>query len=142
MYRKILKKDLSKVKSFTRHLTTSSNVFDKILIANRGEIACRIMRTCQSLGVKSVAVFSDADRSAMHVGMADEAHWIGPAPSAQSYLVQERIIQAAKKSGAQAIHPGYGFLSENADFAKAVTESGLTFIGPPPQAIVDMGSKS
>ncbi|KNC96329.1 acetyl-CoA carboxylase, biotin carboxylase subunit [Spizellomyces punctatus DAOM BR117] len=116
--------------------------FNKILIANRGEIACRIMRTAKRLGVKTVAVYSSADASAMHVQMADEAYHIGPAPSSESYLNANRILDVAHKSGAQAIHPGYGFLSENAAFATQVTESGLVFIGPPAQAILSMGSKS
>ncbi|KAI9008359.1 carbamoyl-phosphate synthase L chain, ATP binding domain-containing protein [Gaertneriomyces semiglobifer] len=117
-------------------------LFDKILIANRGEIACRIMRTAQKLAVKTVAVYSEADRNSMHVKMADEAYLIGPAPSAESYLRMEKIIEVAKASGAQAIHPGYGFLSENAGFAEAVSKAGLVFIGPPVKAIIDMGSKS
>ncbi|KAI9089861.1 carbamoyl-phosphate synthase L chain, ATP binding domain-containing protein [Phlyctochytrium arcticum] len=117
-------------------------LFNKILIANRGEIACRIMRTAKKLGVKTVAVFSEADRDTMHVQMADESYCIGPAASAESYLKMEKIIGVAKQSGAQAIHPGYGFLSENASFAEAVTNAGLVFIGPPKQAIIDMGSKS
>ncbi|KAJ3202605.1 Methylcrotonoyl-CoA carboxylase subunit alpha, mitochondrial [Dinochytrium kinnereticum] len=122
-------------------------LFDKILIANRGEIACRVMRTAKKLGIKSVAVYSEADRNAMHVAMdfflkADEAYLIGPAASSESYLRMEKIIDVAKRSGAQAIHPGYGFLSENAAFAGLVKSSGLEFIGPPAQAIIDMGSKS
>jgi len=116
--------------------------FSKILIANRGEIACRVIRTARELGVKTVAVFSDADAHAEHVRMADEAVRIGEPPAAESYLVTERIIQAAKDTGAQAIHPGYGFLSENAEFADALAEAGVKFIGPPSGAIRDMGSKS
>ncbi|KAJ3223675.1 Methylcrotonoyl-CoA carboxylase subunit alpha, mitochondrial [Clydaea vesicula] len=111
--------------------TTHKPLFDKILIANRGEIACRVMKTAKKLGVKTVAVFSDADRDSMHTKLADEAWNIGPAASSESYLRMDKIIQVAKDSGAQAIHPGYGFLSENSDFAKKVTDSGLTFIGPP-----------
>ncbi len=116
-------------------------MFKKILIANRGEIAIRIMRGCRLMGIKNVAVFSEADRSALHVRMADEAYEIGPAPASQSYLVMERLIETAKKSGADAIHPGYGFLAENAQFAKLVGEARLTFIGPPPEAIRLLGDK-
>ncbi len=117
-------------------------MFDKILIANRGEIALRVIRACRELGVLSVAVYSDADANAPHVRWADEAVHIGPAPSAQSYLLGERIIQAARETGAQAIHPGYGFLSEREWFARAVREAGLAFIGPPAEAIAAMGSKT
>jgi len=112
------------------------------LVANRGEIACRVIRTCKELGVKTVAVFSDADANSMFVKMADEAYNIGPAPSALSYLRGDYLIELAKKHGAQAIHPGYGFLSENAGFAKACFDSGIEFIGPPVPAITAMGSKS
>lgn len=117
-------------------------MFDKILIANRGEIACRVIRTARRLGIRTVAVYSDADADAMHVAMADEAYHIGPAPARESYLKGELILAAALKSGAQAIHPGYGFLSENAAFAKSCAETGITFIGPPLNAIEAMGSKS
>ena len=113
----------------------------KILVANRGEIAMRVMRTCKEMGIKTVAVFSEADRLSPHVRFADEAVCIGPAPSNQSYLCADKIIEVAKKLGVDGIHPGYGFLSENADFSQAVSEAGLTFIGPRPHAIRVMGSK-
>lgn len=117
-------------------------MFDKILIANRGEIACRIAHTCRRLGISTVAVYSEADASARHVAMCDEAYLLGPAPARDSYLRGELIIDIARQSGAQAIHPGYGFLSENAEFAAACLEAGVTFIGPPAAAIRAMGSKS
>ncbi|MGB0834964.1 MAG: acetyl/propionyl/methylcrotonyl-CoA carboxylase subunit alpha [Psychrobium sp.] len=117
-------------------------MFDKILIANRGEIACRIIQTAQKMGVRCVALYSDADKDALHVKMADEAFHIGQAPSKDSYLRMDRILEAAKESGAQAIHPGYGFMSENVDFAKACLDNNITFIGPPVEAIDAMGSKS
>jgi len=117
-------------------------MFNKILIANRGEIACRIIQTAHQMGVKCVAVYSEADRNARHVALADEAVLLGPAPSRESYLRIDKIIEAAKLTGAQAVHPGYGFLSENADFAKALADNGLVFIGPPIGAIEAMGSKS
>ncbi|MEO1706435.1 MAG: acetyl/propionyl/methylcrotonyl-CoA carboxylase subunit alpha [Pseudomonadota bacterium] len=117
-------------------------MFSKILIANRGEIACRVMRTAHRLGIATVAVYSDADREAPHVKMADEAIRIGPAPAAQSYLVGDAILEAARRTGAQAIHPGYGFLSENAPFARACEMAGVVFIGPTAQTIEAMGSKS
>ena len=112
-----------------------------LLIANRGEIACRIMRTAQAMGVRAVAVYSDADARALHVRMADEAVHIGPSPARESYLVGEKIIAAAKSTNAEAIHPGYGFLSENADFAQAVIDAGLVWVGPTPASIRAMGLK-
>ena len=113
----------------------------KLLVANRGEIAVRIMRSCRELGIKTVAVYSEVDRKALHVRYADEAYLIGPAPSNESYLVQDKIIKVAKKSGADSVHPGYGFLSENAEFAKKCRQAGLTFIGPSSHAISTMGDK-
>jgi acetyl-CoA carboxylase biotin carboxylase subunit len=117
-------------------------MFDKILVANRGEIAVRIIRACREMGIASVAVYSEADARAPHVRLADEAVEIGPPPSSQSYLLGDRIIDAAKRTGAQAIHPGYGFLSEREWFARAVRDAGLVFIGPPAEAIAAMGSKT
>jgi len=117
-------------------------VFRKILIANRGEIACRVMRTAKRMGIRTVAVYSDADRGALHMKLADEAHRIGPAPATESYLNMQAILAAARKSGAEAIHPGYGFLSENEDFAAACKAAGVVFIGPTPEAIAAMGDKS
>jgi propionyl-CoA carboxylase alpha chain len=116
-------------------------MFDKILIANRGEIACRVIKTARRMGIKTVAVYSDADRDALHVEMADEAVHIGPAAAAQSYLVIERIVEACRKTGAQAVHPGYGFLSEREAFPRALAEAGIVFIGPNPHAIAAMGDK-
>ncbi|RUO32077.1 3-methylcrotonyl-CoA carboxylase [Aliidiomarina sedimenti] len=117
-------------------------MFNKILIANRGEIACRVIRTAQRMGIQCVAVYSDADRHAEHVQMADEAYYIGASPSSESYLVMEKIIDAANRSGAQAIHPGYGFLSENEAFADLCASNDIAFVGPPASAIAAMGSKS
>ncbi len=114
----------------------------KLLIANRGEIACRIMRTARAMGLRTVAVFSEADSAAPHVQMADQAYLIGPAPAQQSYLDMDRILTVAAKSGADAVHPGYGFLSENADFAERAVQAGLTFVGPPAAAIRAMGQKA
>jgi 3-methylcrotonyl-CoA carboxylase alpha subunit len=114
----------------------------KILIANRGEIAVRILRACREMGIRTVAVYSEADTRALHVQLADEAVCIGPAPARESYLLSQRIIDSAIQTGAQAIHPGYGFLSENAAFAQAITDAGLTFIGPPASAIKAMGDKA
>src|ERR1700754_4543336 len=116
-------------------------MFSKILIANRGEIACRIIRTARRMGIATVAIYSDADRHALHVRMADEAVGIGPAPAAQSYLAADRIIEAARAAGADAVHPGYGFLSERESFAEALAKAGIAFIGPNPKAIAAMGDK-
>uniref|UniRef100_A0A6P7F7C2 Methylcrotonoyl-CoA carboxylase subunit alpha, mitochondrial n=1 Tax=Diabrotica virgifera virgifera TaxID=50390 RepID=A0A6P7F7C2_DIAVI len=115
---------------------------DKLLIANRGEIACRIVRTAKRLGVRTVAVYSDADEKSLHVSLADEAYRIGPATASQSYLRGDKLLEVAKKSGSQAIHPGYGFLSENVEFAERCQKEGIIFIGPPSSAIKDMGIKS
>uniref|UniRef100_A0AAR2KDP8 Methylcrotonoyl-CoA carboxylase subunit alpha, mitochondrial n=1 Tax=Pygocentrus nattereri TaxID=42514 RepID=A0AAR2KDP8_PYGNA len=127
-------------KSWVRHASVGR--IEKVLIANRGEIACRVMRTAKKMGVRSVAVYSDADRHSMHVAMADEAYHIGAAPSQQSYLCMEKVLEVAKKSSAQAVHPGYGFLSENTEFAELCKQEGIIFIGPPSSAIRDMGIKS
>ncbi len=118
-----------------------ANMFKKILIANRGEIACRVIKTARKMGIATVAVYSDADRNSLHVKMADEAVHIGPAPSGQSYLVIEKILAAVKATGAEAVHPGYGFLSENSKFAEALAKVGVKFIGPPVKAIEAMGDK-
>jgi len=121
--------------------TVSANMFDKILIANRGEIACRVIKTARKMGIATVAVYSEADEDALHVLLADEKVCIGPPQATQSYLAGEKIIEACRASGAQAVHPGYGFLSENAKFAAALAEAGITFIGPNRRAITAMGDK-
>jgi acetyl/propionyl-CoA carboxylase alpha subunit len=114
----------------------------KILIANRGEIAVRIIRACREMGISPVAVYSDCDRSAKHVRLADAAYAIGPCPPGESYLRIDRIVDAARKAGADGVHPGYGFLAENEEFAAAVVDAGISFIGPSPKAIETMGSKT
>jgi len=113
----------------------------KILIANRGEIACRVIETCQKMGIRTVAIYSDADRLAKHVKMADEAYNVGPAPTAESYLRIDRILEVIEESGADGVHPGYGFLSENAEFSRRLAEAGITFIGPGEKAVAAMGDK-
>ncbi|MCX5740378.1 MAG: acetyl-CoA carboxylase biotin carboxylase subunit, partial [Proteobacteria bacterium] len=116
-------------------------MFKKILIANRGEIAVRVMRACREMGIKTVAVFSDVDRDALHVRFADEAYCIGPPPARESYLIGERIVAVAKKAGAEAIHPGYGFLSERGEFADLCAKEGIVFIGPAGSVMRSMGDK-
>ena len=116
-------------------------MFDSLLIANRGEIACRIIRSARALGIRTAAVYSDADAGALHVRMADESVHIGPSASAESYLVIDKIIDACKQTGAQAVHPGYGFLSENAEFVGRLDAEGIVFIGPGQHAITSMGDK-
>src|SRR5580704_5338881 len=116
-------------------------MFRKILIANRGEIACRVIRTAKRMGIATVAVYSEADADALHVTMADEAVAIGPPPAAESYLRIDRIIEACKETGAEAVHPGYGFLSERPAFATALAKAGIVFIGPTAGAIAAMGDK-
>ena len=130
-----------------RHLVGQSHrlhgrtMIRSLLIANRGEIACRVIRTARRLGIRTVAVYSDADAQALHVWQADEAVHIGPSPARESYLVGAKIIAAARATGAEAIHPGYGFLSENADFAQAVIDAGIVWVGPRPDSIRAMGLK-
>ena len=116
-------------------------MFSTVLVANRGEIAVRVMRTLRDMGIRTVAVYSDADAGARHVLEADVAVRLGPAPARESYLSVERVVQAALDSGAEAVHPGYGFLAENADFAKALADKGIVFIGPPVSAVEVMGDK-
>src|SRR6266700_7471420 len=124
------------------HAAVAQWPFQKVLIANRGEIAIRVIRACRELGLSSVAVYSDADRNALHVRMADEAYYIGPSQASKSYLHIPTIIEVAKRAGAQAIHPGYGFLSENAAFVEACTEAGLIFVGPPASVQRAVGEKT
>ncbi len=116
------------------------NPLNKILIANRGEIAVRVLRTAKAMGYRTVAVYSDVDAEALHVQLADQAVYLGPAPAAESYLVSEKLIAAAERSGADAIHPGYWFLPDNPDFARACGQAGITVVGPAPEAIEFMGT--
>src|SRR5688572_11583724 len=116
-------------------------MFMSVLIANRGEIACRIARTASRLGLRTIAVYSDADANALHVRLCDEAYRIGPPPARDSYLAVEKLIEVARRAGADCVHPGYGFLSENAEFAEACAKAGIVFVGPPPAAIRAMGLK-
>ena len=117
-------------------------MFKRILIANRGEIAVRILRACRELGIQTVAVFSDVDRASLHVRLADEAYPIGPAPSRESYLCIDKLMDVARRAGCDALHPGYGFLAENPALPRACKDAGITFIGPPAEAMVAMGSKT
>src|SRR5262245_40434823 len=116
-------------------------MFASVLIANRGEIACRIARTAKRLGLRAIAVYSQADAGALHTRLCDEAHLIGPPAARESYLAIDKLIEAARRTGAECVHPGYGFLAENADFAEACAAAGIAFIGPPPAAIRAMGRK-
>ena len=120
----------------------SSNMFKKILIANRGEIAVRVIRACHEMGIRAVAVFSDADRASLHVRLADEAYAIGPAPSRESYLRIDKLMDVAKRAGCDALHPGYGFLAENPALPRACAAAGITFIGPSAEAMEKLGSKT
>jgi len=126
----------------TAGYTARVSLFRKVLVANRGEIAVRVVRALRELGIASVAAYSDADRGSLAVRLADEATYVGPSPSSESYLRIDRILDAAKRHGAEAIHPGYGFLSENAEFAEACAAAGIVFIGPPAEAIRKLGSKT
>jgi acetyl/propionyl-CoA carboxylase alpha subunit len=117
-------------------------VFRRLLIANRGEIAVRVVRACRDMGISPIAVYSEPDALAMHVRMADAAYLLGPGPATESYLRIDRILDVAGQAGAEAIHPGYGFLAENADFAQACLDAGMVFIGPPPSAMRDLGRKT
>src|SRR6185369_2901325 len=116
--------------------------FKKVLVANRGEIAVRVIRTLHEMGIRAVAIYSDADRAALHVRMADEAYPVGPAAATESYLRIDKVVDVAKKAGCDAVHPGYGFLSENPNFVDACDKAGITFIGPPASAMRQMGSKT